>query len=427
MRTTGRSGRSIGIRHRTKKTAKGEARPTEVVIIEGDDLTSFKLEDEDAELDFVRGCLPSSWRDAGEEEDLSDYPPRHIRKKRGRSAEGAVQVPSSYEGLKADDTVAMILGGSGNYLAFALSRQAEKIGANVLRIPSFTLKEWRQGEKDADALTLVELAREVPELFYETQISDRNVIRVRECIFSLRDAMKERIACEQRLRQRVKNEVFLSDDFYPEGSIEAEFDARKASDTILAALRKEEKQREKELVTALGKVEIFTKILDAVEGCGPRIAARLIAAVGDIRRFETPAKLKAYLGVHVLADGRFPRRRRGEVANWNESLGRQALYLLADQWNRRPNSEWGQKLLQNKANLRDKHPEPEVVDGKKRYTNGHILRMAKWRTASRFVRWLWREWSRLEKRTRAREENMTREVAAHESPRMQTVVASAGA
>ncbi len=43
---------------------------------------------------------------------------------------------------------------------------------------------------------------------------------------------------------------------------------------------------------------------------------------------------------------------------------------------------------------------PEVVEteaGKKRYTKGHIHKMAVQRTLTKFVEWLWREWWKLEK------------------------------
>lgn len=62
-------------------------------------------------------------------------------------------------------------------------------------------------------------------------------------------------------------------------------------------------------------------------------------------------------------------------------------------------------MLQYKLNLRQKHPEPVEVEstngkaGKKkvmRYTDDHILRMAKWRVLTRFVRWLYKQWVRLD-------------------------------
>lgn len=387
--------RDIGIRHRVKRTAKGEARPTQVAILAEDEkLQVLDLKTEEDELEFVFN-------------------------------------------LRANDTVAMALGGSGDNLAFALSHQAEKIGACVVRIPPFLLKEKRTRDKDEDAMTLADLVRLNPELFYLVTPRDRQLILIRENLQARTDAMKARIACEQRLRQRLIGEIFRREDgLFPEGAIEDLFDERKANDTVLQSLIQEEKAREKELVGSLEKLDVYAELFKPIEGCGPMIAARIISAVIDIRRFQSTAKLKAFCSVHVLSDGRFARRRQGEIANWHPDA-RQALYLLGDQFNRRPNSVWGRKLLEYKKKFRETHPAVEctackvpidqcvyivpddsLLDDweeiksrypnlkreflpqkfhKRRYTDGHILKMALWRTRTRFAEWLFSEWWKLER------------------------------
>jgi transposase len=217
--------------------------------------------------------------------------------------------------------------------------------------------------------------------------------------------MQARMAGEARLRQSYIGRAFTAPDgLYPEGGIEKGFDALKASDPIIKALRAEEAKRERELQKALSELPVYTDLFKPIEGAGPKISARIIAAVIDIRRFESAAKLKAFMGVHVLPDGTFARRRSGQVANWSGDA-RQALYLLAEQFNRRPDSHWGQYFRQMKKTLRQIHPVPVVVEvpnskgGTKkvtRYTDGHIHKMASWRTLTRFVEWLYDEWSDLE-------------------------------
>ena len=280
---------------------------------------------------------------------------------------------------------------------------SETVGARVLRIPPGVLSDNRPTERDKkeDALTLAELVRNRPELFYPTVIRDRKFISVRGLLKERLDAMKDRIACEQRLRQRMIGEIFRSEEGrYPEGKLEDLFDEKKASSARLKALEKDEAERDHALLEALKKLNVYTELFELVEGCGPALASRIIACIGIIHQFPTKAKFKAYLGVHCTSDGRFPRRRKGERANWNEELGRKAFFLLGDQFNRRPKSVWGQKLLEYKKKFREKHPE-EVVNGKKRYTNGHILKMALWRTRTKFAEWLYVEWKRLEERESA--------------------------
>ncbi|MBI1957317.1 MAG: transposase, partial [Candidatus Niyogibacteria bacterium] len=369
------------------------------------------LETEEDELDFVLGRFPTRFRVAEPSDDLAVIFARHIktRKKRGSETETETMVPASYDGFRTGDVIGMILGGSGDNLAFALSKRTEAIHAAVFRIPPFILKnrraEFGDGRSvDADAETLALLVRDHRDDFYPVTRRDRDLMQLRGALNLRTDAMKARIACEQRLRQRLIGEIFRSEDgLYPEGAIEDLFEEREASDLILSALAKEERARNHELENAAEALPVYRDILSEVVGCGPAISARIIAAVGDIRRFASAAKFKAFCGVHLLDDGRFARRRGGEVANWSPDA-RQALYLLGDQFLKRPKSEWGGRLIEYKKKFRAKHP-PEVVDGKKRYSDMHIQRMAIWRTVTKFAEWLWREWWKLEKQLPAEQES----------------------
>lgn len=509
--------RVIGIRHRVKRTTEGEKRPTQVVIVDGENVVSYNLEDETAELDFVKGEFPVEFRKAVETDDLSQFREHQIKWRGLKEDEDpaslpqnlvqqlgkedfrvAVSLPVKFDGLCAGDKVGMTLGGSGDYFAFALARRGEQIGATVHRIPPNVLKLHRgTRKKEQDAATLSEFLQAQPGLFYAVGARDKGLILLRSAQRARIDSMKARIACEQRLRQRVVGQVFCSPEgFFPEGDIEKQFLAIKANDRIFQALDAEESSRNRELAAACEALDVYQRLFAPIVGCGPALAARIISTVVDIRRFiagpdypringlrqqiaelkeragyegdlpnvaaritdattnfqkcqmvrswqrahgqdeqaalldqavrlyqrihrlkyhgktglRTAAKLKKYFGTHVLPDGRFPRRRNAEVANWAGDC-RQALYLLADQFNKRPNSEWGKALRRNKAHFRQVHPVPiEVViaeqlevDGefvvvevsKKKYTDAHIHKMGIWRTLSQFTVWLALEWIRL--------------------------------
>ncbi|HUD20793.1 MAG TPA: hypothetical protein VMQ44_01850, partial [Candidatus Saccharimonadales bacterium] len=408
------SGRIIGIRHRIKQTADNESRPTQLAIHVDGKVQLIDLKDEQAELDFV------------------------------------------FSTLKSGDTVVSALGGSGDNLAFVASRRLDELGGGVFRVPPHVLKDFRgDGDKDDDAKRLVELFTTQPSRFYRVEAKDRNLIRVRELYRLLEATMKDRIACEQRIRQLSNGQVFCSEEGgYPEGGLEKVFDELKANDAGFLALEAQEKGIEKRLKLALNELPIYTQVLSQVTGIGPRIAARVISVVGDVRLFTvtsdeaemarlydiyTPiekqyylpifddiesqftdgmtiveklgvairrhrrlghdeatgqlrlaieahkersklrykarqrsqAKLRAFMGVHLVWDEdhqkwAFPRKRRGFRCNWSPT-GRQAMYLVGDQFNRRPGTQWGDKLRANKANYRVIHPEPIVEDGKKRY------------------------------------------------------------
>lgn len=278
--------RLIGIQHRVKRTAAGEARPTMVAIKEADKVRELKLATETDELDFVLGRYPTFWRNAMEGEDLTKFPKHHVDV--DPKGEKPTKVPNAYEGLRADDIVVMYLGGSGDRLAYALSRHGEEVGAAIWRVPPFKLAAKSAKEKDEAHLRLIEFYETSPQYFYPVGRRDRDFIAVSEAYRSLKDAQKDRIACSQRLRQRAIGEIFLSPEGkYPEGLIEDFYDERAASDVILMAVVKEEAKRESELKKFVKRLDVWQEILAPIEGCGEVLAAGIISAIGNIRRFRS--------------------------------------------------------------------------------------------------------------------------------------------
>lgn len=415
-------GRIVGISHRIKKNVEGEARPTKMAIYDQGQIQEMELETEMDELDFVRGSLPVAWREINPEDDLEKFLAHHIKwrkvkegevfqekflKKEKGVAYVATKIPAKFDGLKEEDQVAMVLGGSGDNFAFALSRKGETIGAKVFRVPAFLLKENREkiGEKkENDAIMLVTLFEVNPKIFYELKNRDRDLIKVRESFRLRQYAMEDRIACGQRVRQHTIGKIFCNPEgFYPEGDLEKICDESIANDAILLSLEQEEKRRQKEMEKAIENLDVYQEIFSKVDGCGPRIAAGIVSVVIDIRRFSTSAKLKKFCGVHVMDDGKFYRRRRNQKNNSNPEA-RQSLYLLAGLFVKRPKSKWGVVLNEYKKIFRAKHPEIIVVDGKKKYTDGHIHKMALWRTLTKFVEWLHKEWWSMEEELAAQSE-----------------------
>jgi hypothetical protein len=226
--------RTIGIRHRVKATAKGEARPTQVaILVDGEQRpTLLDLADETCELDFMLGRYPVAWQDATSACQLEGIRPHHLRLRAVRKADDisalltqedggkkkVVQIPTVFEGLQADDRVAMILGGSGDNFAFALSKRGEEISASVHRVPPFILEARRDGDKEDDARNLITLFLQDPTAFFKTEVRDRGIIMVRGTYFARDEAMKARLAAEARLRARYIGKIFRSTEGgYPEG------------------------------------------------------------------------------------------------------------------------------------------------------------------------------------------------------------------
>ena len=424
--------RIIGIRHRVKKTKKGEARPTQICIFtpSSGKTDSLELEDDTAERDFALGVLPVAWQPITESDNPNDFPVHNLVwtkvknpddlpvfsktqdgqlkkgyfRKDGKQLYFASKIPTAYEGLRDGDTVAMMLGGSGDTFAYALANRSRKlVNSKAFRVPPFIIKKRREKTKDDDAIVLAQLFVSEPDLFYEVRERDRRLIKLRIALQDRIDVMKARIACEQRLRQRFNGATF-TEELVPGKTIEDEFLAKKANDVILSEVLKEELSVEKKLKQACMDLDVFEQLFVPIEGVDYKIASRIIANVIDIRRFPTAAKFCKFCGAFVLPDGRFPRDRSGEMGNWNHTI-RQALYLIGDQMNRRPDSVWGKKFLERKVYLQQKHPDVILVeglddDGKKglikMYTKGHIHKMTRWSALNKFARRLWKDWWKLE-------------------------------
>lgn len=417
--------RFIGLQHRRKKTAQGEARPTMVAIHErGKPLRMIKLEDEQAELDFVKGVFPLRMREATTEDNPADFqahqlvwknlsgdesvpegiPEFQIRDigKQKKRLQYLSKVPAEFDGLCEGDNVAAISGGSGMRLLCAMTNRGNRIGATVFTIAPATLLEVRPNyDKSADAGVLAELlAAELEggrnQLFHILLPRHADILRI--CVLWEQRMLDqhERIKCSLRLQARVVGSIFLSEDGeFPAGSIAAAREAMLANDELYQRLRASEKRTDSSLLAALEKSPLYREVFKPIEGLGPAIAARIISEVLDIRRFPNVDKFVRYIGVHV-DNGRFARYRRGQTGTAWKGQARQALYLLMDQANKRPKSSLGIELREIKQKMRALHPEVIIADGKKRYSDSHIHKMACWRLITRVARRIYSDWKKFE-------------------------------
>lgn len=162
------------------------------------------------------------------------------------------------------------------------------------------------------------------------------------------------------------------------------------------------------VTTMVVKEPIYEAWLRQVEGVGPILSAAIIARIGSVDRFETISALWAYGGLHVV-DGRAPKRRKNEVANWDAELRTLIAFKVPKQFIK-ATSSFGRELYdQYKAfyeSVHDarcpvwSHPEVTVnkagtkatVDGKGCSRKGHIDNMAMRKVGKVFLANLWVAW-----------------------------------
>ena len=218
-----------------------------------------------------------------------------------------------------------------------------------------------------------------------------DVIKVKELLKLREDAQDERIKCEQRLYQRSRIQAFTGEH---EGSIKDTHLALQANDAIYQNRSEEEKRCEKELKKAVRELDVWKEIFEGIKGCGEMLAAKIIAPIGDIRRFSNASKFKKFCGVHVMEDGTFPRNRSGACSGYGEYPRLAIWWLVKEQFPKNGNKYWKDMVDRYRISFREKHPVED--NGQIKYSDAHILKMANWRTANRFAVWLYEEWTKIE-------------------------------
>lgn len=429
-------GRKIGVTHRVKATVDGESRPTIVVIRNPDGHTyRIELNNEQEELDFVLGQFPVKYRKIEPEDDPLKFRSWHLKRASKAKKAEVTHVPTDFDGLRAKDTVVLMFGGSGDYLAYGISTQAEVVGAAVKRIAPFKLAEVRgERSKDDDASLLVETYCVQPDLFSSVRPRDKAITLARVTVRQFLEVQRERIAAGNRFRQAFYGRAFTLANLDPSIDITEACNRAEKEDAGMCKLEADEKSALAAVTSALRGCDVYQALFDPIEGVGPSIGGRILTAISDVSRFKNKYKLRMFCGVAVGNDGKFLRRRKGQNSNWNPQA-RQGLWLLGDQMNRRPYSVWGRRLTANLEKLRTKHPHPVVVvssgdhkieysldgvvarrvgtgsnyelfvgadtwvkiSGITRYGPLHLRKQALWRTLTDFSDWVFYQWWNIEK------------------------------
>jgi len=370
-------GRIVAISYRDKEVVRDgmviEQRPTMVQIIDGGKSRELTLADEDHEMCFLGSRAVS-------------LPPA---KEGGKTA----VIDYTDHGIRKDDIVLMVMGGSGAFFAFALSKRLESLGGGgVYWIGSTLFKRLcdehkldrsklkavddvgKRTEVTFDHIALPKLFELAAPQFHRVTARERDLILLQDVVRRRREAMDARMACAHRVRQRMKKLAYCVQDAYPEGGVKVSIEQGVANDAMLKLFEKEEHQIEAELKKLLHGLAVW-KVFEPIEGVGELTAGPLIVAIGDINRFPSASQLKAFLGVHTLkrdgskfekgetptvGNSMFARRRQGQLSNWNQE-GRQSLYLIANQFQvYRKNSPWGLVAQEVKKRFLATHPTPQV-------------------------------------------------------------------
>lgn len=148
-------------------------KPTQLAFFQdGEVIETLTLESNQEEIDFAAGYLPTEFRYARKDEDISDLADRHINWRKicknedesdfadylteeRKGGTYVAQVPAGFRGLKEGDLVVTMLGGSGGDFNHALSTEAERVCARVVRVPFFYVGKHFPDDRENDAFNAV--------------------------------------------------------------------------------------------------------------------------------------------------------------------------------------------------------------------------------------------------------------------------------
>lgn len=325
---------------------------------------------------------------------------------------GAARVFKSHQELEeflVDDSSGIkqllgVMGGPGQ----AMFIRAQQLGLSVMRIPWFTLRDAtgiKAGASEEDRAAAVELVWGAdPDAFYAATALDPR-------IYMMRELTRVRLAIQETYRKPAQLQYQAAfrdlEPLLPRQGKLALLRTTFAEPAMIEGAKQDEKELEAQIIRLTKALPIWDALhpgagsaLPRVKGLGPSLGGSLIGEIGDIRRFPSASHLRAYARFHVNAEGGFPRRRKGEVSNWNAYLNRAVWLWSTDQMPRYGDHIWRALYDWRKAVECELHPEPvQVSVGDKvvtKYTLGHLDRRAKRWVGSKLLEYVYGLWTALE-------------------------------
>lgn len=166
---------------------------------------------------------------------------------------------------------------------------------------------------------------------------------------------------------------------------------RAVEETIARGLDKPIEEAVEEMVEQGVLVGPVWGWLTGMKGLGRgSLAAQLLAQIDDVMLFPTISKLWRFSGYAVF-DGKAERSSEKEKRHYNGRL-KSTVWLIVDEFAKHHVSPWDDLYQEHQVRLRMLHPDKVKIDGKTRYNDSHIRKMARRRVAKEFLKQLWLVW-----------------------------------
>lgn len=324
--------------------------------------------------------------------------------------------------LSAADKIYAPLGGIDAILLGAHQR-----GASIRRVTFSDLNQYpylgeipvpdklrkagpRQAERAKHVAQMLEMVKyRETQVFRDYLVADVITSTIRELIGSIiliQDKIRKPL--QLRILRLERNQEYLLPEGpdYPKDQMEVKVDFNKRFDPV-DVLLKEEENLSKKIDNLLVKLDVWTEVLEPVAGMGPRLSARIIGPVADVRRFPTLSQFRKFCGWAVTSskDGTYTVADKflaGHQAHFHDVV-RMGLWLFQDQILRQKKCQFKYHYYRYKLIHQDqlgqvmyeKH-DPETkrmveMTMTKKWLHNRARRYA----ASHFVDYLWWMWASL--------------------------------
>lgn len=124
-------------------------------------------------------------------------------------------------------------------------------------------------------------------------------------------------------------------------------------------------------------------------------AAKLIAQIDDISRFDTVAKLWRFAGLAVF-DGKAEKNKKGEKSHYNRNLKAICYVIGKECFVMQQTPIYVDIYYAEKKRQRELHPEIVKIDGVNMYTDQHIDYRGWRKMMKQFLADLWMQWRTIE-------------------------------
>ena len=268
--------------------------------------------------------------------------------------------------LKSGDSLWLMMGSTNAAVAFgAFRRGVEVHQISYLRASSkLKLQQHDEGDNSGKKHKLTAddvfvLASGHPDLFYSVTSAQSEVLEIIANGNEFFDAMEVRKAYANLARSRIQQnaamygramgvDITTFEELAELVKKQLGIKEKKPADQSLQILLAREAQFGNQLDSTMKKSKMFNHIFGSVDGIGPKLAARFIAAIERIERFERPEDLSNYAGMLPRGvEGKMPSRRNSKGATLSRDPGlNTACFLFQEQMFRYGrNTELGQMLI----------------------------------------------------------------------------------